>query len=210
VVGAVALLVLVGGCGSSRTPNASEVTSPTPPPDVSASKSPPPSKAPTQTSETKAPEDDPLAPPTIQPVMRDGKRPHPHIQATPASFHEPVTYSDGVQLRVLRIKKGQVTGSGPGVIEGPTNTFVVSMRNRSDRPVDLNRVVVTALYGSPARIARPVYTDASEDFTGRLRPGKSTMAAYSFAIPTTHVQNVKVIVDFDADYVVAQFHGPVS
>ena len=97
---------------------------------------------------------DPEAPSTYRPVSRHGKKPNPTIKAgsgglSPASA---VRYSDGVWLRVDRLRRGVEQSRGPGAFPGRDHTAVtLSLHNRSDTTIDLTQVVVTATYGSPAR-----------------------------------------------------------
>ena len=78
------------------------------------------------------------------------------------------------------------------------------MTNGGRTPVRLDQVVVTALYGAARRQARPVYDDASRDFSGDLRPGRSTRAVYGFSIPRSDLDRVTMIVDFDGRHTVAE------
>lgn len=176
---------------------------------TAATKQPAPPKEPVETPKTKLPRpSDPLAPNTMAPVIRGGTRPHPALTARPEPFAKPVTYPDGLQLRVTGITQGMVTAQGPGSFPGqPTTTFSVTLTNRSKKPVTLNQVVATATYGMPARLARPVYDAASQDFGGTVRPGASARAVYAFSIPSGDLGRVTVIVDFDGTHTAATFRG---
>jgi hypothetical protein len=153
---------------------------------------------------------DPLAPGTIKPVLRNGKRPHPTVTAAPATFRGTVRYSDGVSLEVTRIVHGRVTDEGPGVVQGPVTTFSLSLRNGSSRPLRLDSVVVTAVYGRPGRVASPIYLDRSQDFAGTARPGATAKAVYTFAISVPRSDHVTIHVDFDAVHAAAVFAGSAS
>ncbi|MGI8867727.1 MAG: hypothetical protein ACR2F6_02450 [Mycobacteriales bacterium] len=123
-------------------------------------------------------------------------------------FTRAVTYSDGVSLRVTGMKQAAVTGQGPGVITGePTTTFNATLTNKGTRPINLNQVVVTAVYGSPGRLAKPVYDATSQDFAGTIKPGASSKAAYAFSIPTNELGHVKIAIDFDGAHAAAMFEG---
>ena len=85
------------------------------------------------------------------------------------------------------------------------------MTNGSPQTVDLNQVVVTAMYGTPARIAPPVYNAASvRDFTGTVQTGQSASAVYAFAIPAKQGHKVVVVVDLDGAHVPAEFVGAIG
>lgn len=154
---------------------------------------------------------DRLAPPAYVPVIRHGKKPSPSIHPRAGRFSPtaPATYPDGVSLTVNRVKHGVETGEGPGVFPGrPYTAFFLSLRSRSPHPIDVNQVVVTATYGSPARIASPVYEgSAARDFAGTVKRGGSASATYVFAIPPGGGTGVVVVVDFDDTHVSARFTG---
>jgi hypothetical protein len=154
--------------------------------------------------------DYPLAPTSYQPVVRDGKTPHPSISAAPATFTQPVRYSDGVRLVVTAIHEGEVSGQGPGVISGPMTTFDLRFVNGSDRAISLDSVVPTVEFGTPARIARPVYDDQTQDFGTTVKPGGRTTATYAFSIPVGQLSDVTVHLDFDGRHYASTFHGSVA
>jgi hypothetical protein len=84
----------------------------------------------------------------------------------------------------------------------------MTVHNRSRHALDLNAVVVTTMYGSPARIAAPVYEDSSgSDFGGKLAAGRSASARYVFAIPSGQGDRVVTMVDFDDVHLAARFTG---
>jgi hypothetical protein len=154
---------------------------------------------------------DPEAPSSYVPVVRDGHSPRPTVKAGKGGFSPaaPVVYSDGVSVTVNRISHGVEKGQGPGVLpERPYTAIYLSFDNGSGQAIDLNQAVVTTTYGSPARIASPVYEDpAAQDFAGTVDPGNSISATYLFAIPPNERASVVVMVDFDAVHVAAEFTG---
>ena len=152
----------------------------------------------------------PPAPAIIRPVVRNGVRPHPSISAAPAPFGHPVVYPDGVRLKVTGIHQGHVTGQGPGVVAGPMTTFDLAFTNGSTKPVSLDHVVPTASFGSPARIASPVYDDRTQDFGATVAPGHKATATYAFSIPVDQLSDVTIHLDFDGRHYAATFHGSVS
>jgi hypothetical protein len=152
----------------------------------------------------------PLAPATVAPVIRDGVRPHPSISARPQPFDRPVTYPDGVRFAVTGIDQGRVTGQGPGVVAGPKTTFHLRFTNGSGRAISLDQVVPTAEFGSPARLARPVYDDRTQDFGTTVKPGATASATYAFSIPQAELSHVVIHLDFDGRHVAATFRGSAS
>ena len=120
-----------------------------------------------------------------------------------------ISYPDGVTVTVTSIKKGTESGRGPGVVDGrPYVGFSVQIDNRSKVNVDLTQVVVTTTYGSPARVAAPVYEDAAaQDFSGTVKPGQKASAVYFFAVPAQDRADVTTAVDFDGIHEAAIFRG---
>ena len=182
--GVVGLVLLTSACGGSSPGGAGVSTS------VRAS-----SASPTVTD---GPSSDAEKPATIAPkptdpligkyvpVWRNGKAAAPTISAPPALFTEKLRYVDGTTLQVTSIKQGKVSGQGPGVFPGqPITTFGLRLTNGAKKAVGLNQVVVTATYGSPQRVAMPVYSTSAHDFAGNAIPGASANATYAFSIPTT-------------------------
>jgi hypothetical protein len=154
---------------------------------------------------------DPLAPVSYEPVVRKGRKPHPAFQAKAGRFAKsaPVQYSDGVSLTVDHIAHGVEKAVGPGGFPGRARTALsMTIHNGSTHALDLNAVVVTTMYGSPARIAAPVYDDSSSsDFSGKLAAGRSASATYEFAIPSGRGARVVTMVDFDDVHLAARFSG---
>jgi hypothetical protein len=85
--------------------------------------------------------------------------------------------------------------------------FTLRFDNGTDKPIDLDEVVVTATYGNPARVARPTYGEAARDFYGSVKPGAKAGATYSFSVPTDELDGVRLTVDFDGLHAPATFTG---
>ena len=141
-------------------------------------------------------------------VLRDGRPSTATVSARPTTFDGTVRYGDGLRLTVDGVRQAKVAAQGPGEFPGAPKTQVdLRMTNDGRTTVRLDQVVVTALYGADRRQARPVYDDASQDFSGDLRPGRSARAVYSFSIPRPDLDRVTMIVDFDGRHTVATFRG---
>ncbi|GGM05884.1 hypothetical protein [Nakamurella endophytica] len=153
---------------------------------------------------------DPPAPPSSPPVARHGRPAHPTIAASAGAFAAslPARWSDGVVLTVARVRHGSETGRGPGDFTGqPFTAVTFQLRNGSDRTLDLSAVVVSASYGTPARVAAPVYDDTAQDFAGSLPPGASATATYLYAFPPSALASATATVDLDGVHAVAQLRG---
>lgn len=154
---------------------------------------------------------DPEAPAQYQPVVRNGRRPGPAVAAPPGGFSrtQPVTYPDGVSVRVDHVERSVERGEGAGVFPGRPQTAVsMTLTNGSARAIDLSQVVVTTTYGARPRLATPVYSHPSAgDFYGVVQPGGTATATYVFAIPPGHARTVRTMVDFDDVHAAATIVG---
>jgi hypothetical protein len=135
----------------------------------------------------------------------------PKIVASHTPFNKPVEYPDGIDLKILKITQHTITETGPGEMTGkPQTTFTVKFTNHSHELVNLNQVVVSVIYGSAHSSAAPVYSDGVGDFSGSVKPGKSTQTDYAFSIPTKSLTDVTMSVRFDGLHAAATFTGRVT
>jgi hypothetical protein len=153
---------------------------------------------------------DPLAPSRIAPVERPGPEPSHRLAAQRVGFAHQLSYPDGVRIAVLDIRQAKVTGQGPGVLSGPMTSLRVQLVNGSGTTLDLDHVVVTTVYERPARIARPVYSDGTQDLAGLVKPGGRAMATYAFSVPTSDLTHVTVHIDFDSRHAAGVFSGSTA
>jgi hypothetical protein len=195
----VCAMLLVVGCASSDGGQAGALNQPPP----TSGHTPPVNTPPVSTPQIV----DPVAPP-FTPVMRNGVAPRPSIRADRVPFTKPARYPDHVTLRILSIDQDVTSGHGPGEIPGrPLTTMRIRFANGSTKPVNLNEVVVTVVYGADRRLAAPVYQDNAADFHSTIAPGGSTLATYAFSVPTSDLGNVTMTVDFDELHAAATFVG---
>lgn len=162
-----------------------------------------------QTPKVKIPRPaDPLASTASLRVIRSGQRAKPSVSASPKPFSKKVTYTDGLGLKITDIKQGAVTGQGPGFLTGqPTTAFSVVLTNGTMKPIALNNVVVTTTYGTPRRVASPIYDVGSQDFHGTAKPGATAKALYVFSVPKADLGDVTMMVNFDGLHASATFKG---
>lgn len=200
--------LVLGGCGTDATPKAGSYQGGSPTPNTSTNDQ--------SASSTKAPKKKqkpvarPLAPAVIKPAVRNGKQQHPTVTAKGAAIDKPVKFTDGVQLSIEKITHGRVSDEGPGAVKGPTTSFTLKLRNGSSHPINLNAVIVTAVFGSPGRLSAPVALAQSQDFAGTVKPGKSATAIYSFMLSEAQAQQLSIHVDLDGKHSVAVFTGSAS
>lgn len=120
-----------------------------------------------------------------------------------------IRYSDGVVIRMVRVTQGAEKGQGPGVLPGRSYmAFSFAIENHAGGALDVSNVVVSATYGSPSRLASPVYDDdLGQDFSGQALPASIKTATYKFAIPNDQRSTLNLNVDLDATHDPAQFTG---
>lgn len=136
--------------------------------------------------------------------------PAARVIAAKQPFTVPVSYPDGITLKIVSMKQGTATGVGPGAFVGaPVTQFDVELVNTSERDLVLDQVVTTLLYGSPSRLASPVYQDGAVDLAGTIAKGATVKATYLFSIPTAQLGRVSMTVDFDGKHGAATFEGAV-
>ena len=202
VVGAVALVLLVAGGDDPGTAGLAAGSTPTLPSDFpeSAGAEPTGTEPPVITA---APAPTVVARPDVPEAART-------IAGATAPFTESAGWSDGISLRVADAVQQVSAGQGPGALAGqPQTVFVLELSNGSDAPLDVNGVVVQAVYGSAGVQAGPLYDDRTVDFGGTLAPGETAQAVYSFAVPADRTGDVTLSVDVDGYRFPAIFTGSV-
>jgi hypothetical protein len=132
------------------------------------------------------------------------------VQVSAADFAAPASWSDGATLQVTDARQQVTSGRGPGELAGqPQTMFSLELVNGSRAALDLNAVVVQAVYGADRTQASPLYDNETVDFAGTLAPGGTATAVYSFAIPDDQLGNVVLSVDVDGYRFPAVFSGAV-
>lgn len=131
------------------------------------------------------------------------------VTVSEADFEAPAQWSDGVTVEVTDARQQVTSGVGPGELSGqPQTVFMLEVTNGSGEPLDLDAVVVQAVYGGSAQ-ASPLYDRETVDFAGTLQPGDTASAVYSFAIPADQLGDVVLSVDVDGYRFPAVFAGAV-
>jgi hypothetical protein len=164
-----------------------------------------PQDEPTPTAKVSRPPD-PEAPATVRPVERPGST--GTTVALDAARPTRATWRDGLVLTVSDVKRSTTSGRGRGAMPGsPQTTFTVALDNRSDRTVDVSRVVLTLSYGAGTRrLAQRVYDDATHDFSGVVERGAQQRAVYAFALPSDR-SSAALVVDLDGRHALATLQG---
>lgn len=205
VVGSSTACASDAGGGAAAAPPSPSTSSPSASAEPSQTPSESPSPSPTGGGPVPTP-----GPSVIPKVIRPGQPSKPTVSAPPAAFKSPVTYPDGVKVKVAKVVPGVETGHGAGVFAGRQfAVFTVTIHNGTSRPMDLQQVVLTSTYGPRNLVAERVYAaDAGAvDFGGSLAPGADATARYAFAVPTNQLGDVRLIADFDGVHTSAEFTG---
>lgn len=232
VAGGVAIYTSAASSGSA-TPGAAATAGIEP---TGAPTDSPAASAPTRTAGTPSPTsadptdvDNPGAPPRSAPAARGPGRP---ADPTPTRVIRPggagapetsiaadaagdlpgtVSFKDGLAVEIGKSMPAVQGGLGPGALPGDPYVLIpVTVTNGSKEDVPLDRVVAQARYGDPAFAAAPVYTEQTQDLSGRLAPGKRAKAMYAFALPADQRGNVTISLDIDDAHALALFHGDLS
>jgi hypothetical protein len=126
------------------------------------------------------------------------------------SLRKKVTYPDAVSVSITDVKRVKVTDQGRGSIKGQELAiFTVKFDNGSAKPLDLNKTLVTALYGK-RKTAKPTYYADLNDFYGEVAPKGTRSAAYAFAIPVTEYKKVALQIKFGTGYKLAEWIGSLE
>lgn len=200
-IAALALCVSLVACsGGTEPPSGAEPTSSTsstPAPDATAGGDP------SDDSGGSAP-DQPIAK-----VERAGHSGDPTVTAPPASTGDPVTYDDGVSVRIDDVSFSKETAQGPGSFpDREYARLTLTIDNDSAGPIDLGTSVLTLLDADGTAAVRVYAAEAeTSDFAGSVAAGKSATATYAFAVPADSRDEVTLVVDFDGDHTSAVFRG---
>ncbi len=148
---------------------------------------------------------------TASPTLAEREDAEPATKRVQAAAAEPTAtlkYTDGLTVSLGKATFATVTAQGPGELTGLQYSLIpVTVTNGSDRTLNLNNVIVELRYGSPARIAQPVYAEGTEDLSGTLKPGASTQATYAFAVTKDKLSDVTLSLDIDGQHGLGEFKG---
>jgi hypothetical protein len=227
VLAALAVVLLLTGCGGDQHPDrpaarpsamdgtASPGTTTPGATTPGATASPVPSPGPTSPT---APAPGASASPSGAVVAAD---PRPTVPARPVRRLPPVPLAgeDGatrpaevgaLRIEVLDIAPAVSAGQGPGEVQG-LDAVAVTVRwtNDGSSAVALTAVVVDMSYGA-AVPASPVSGPPSRPVTGTVRPGGTATGVYVFAVPTDERRRVQLSVSSGPALPTAVFAGPVA
>jgi hypothetical protein len=156
----------------------------------------------------KAADPTPPPPPSEQPTEQANAAPGSAALKSSGGLRKPVTYDDKISVAISNIRYVKNKDQGPGELTGKVLTiFTLKFTNGSGKPLDLNKVQVTAVYGAKKTRAQHTSYANLNDFYGTVPAGGAKSASYAFDLPSTGYKSVMVGVKFDAQHKTALFAG---
>ncbi|GAA0275778.1 hypothetical protein GCM10009527_085210 [Actinomadura nitritigenes] len=150
----------------------------------------------------------PPPPPSAQPTEQANAAPGSTALKSSGGLRKPVTYDDKISVAISNIRYVKNKDQGPGELTGKVLTiFTLTFTNGSGKPLDLNKVQVTAVYGTKKTRAQHTSYANLNDFSGAVPAGGTKAASYAFDLPSTGYKSVMVGVKFDAQHKTALFAG---
>jgi hypothetical protein len=150
----------------------------------------------------------PPPPPSAQPTEQANAAPGSTTLKSSGGLRKPVTYDDKVSVAISGIRYVKNKDLGPGELTGKVLTiFTLKFANGSGKPLDLNKVQVTAVYGAKKTRAQHTSYANLNDFYGTVPAGGTRSASYAFDLPSSGYKSVMVGVKFDAQHKTALFAG---
>jgi hypothetical protein len=113
----------------------------------------------------------------------------------PVAVGQAADLGSGLLASVQKIDPLQITGSGPGELNGPGIGVTVQVENKTSQSVDLGGIVVNASYGNGQSAAGSLAAPF-RGFAGQLETGKSAQAVYVFQVPESDAASVVVDIDY--------------
>jgi hypothetical protein len=118
-------------------------------------------------------------------------------------------FGTGLTVRLSRIAAVKGKATAPGEIAGPAIKVTVLARNRADRVIGLNSVVVFVSFGTKHTPASAL-SEGAWPLTGRLAPDKSQTGTYIYTVPAEERENVRVEISYSSKAPTVAFEGPVK
>ncbi|GAB3669823.1 hypothetical protein GCM10027589_38010 [Actinocorallia lasiicapitis] len=144
--------------------------------------------------------------PSTAPAVPGAKK----VEGSP-SLKKPVSYPDGIEVRITKIRKIVNSEDGPGNVKGQVITvFTLRFTNRSGQPLDLDGTRIVAAYGAGKKKASPSYPAEVNDFFGEVAPQGVREASYAFVIPVAKYGKVSLNATFGTGHKAARWSGSLK
>lgn len=123
----------------------------------------------------------------------------------------PLTAADvalgaGLTATLGSVSAVQISAVGPGEIGGPGLAVTVRIRNQGKKPVDVGSIFVN-LQDSAGNQALPTTGSPSAPLTGSLAPGQQAQGTYVFTISQSRRSSVEVLVSNSTSATTVAFVG---
>ena len=107
-------------------------------------------------------------------------------------------FDSGLEVKLVTVKRTEVTGTGIGAANGPAYDIVIELDNDSDKKVDLSAVVVNVYTGKERTPATPADAKGAAPLSGSLAAGATVRGRYFFGV-TAYGDVVRVTLSTSAD-----------
>lgn len=138
----------------------------------------------------------------------------PPPEPAAATFADKYTYPDGVQVEVVQVRHGTVTGDDVANMADakkgtPWQQLVVRVRNGSTQRLTDVYAGWTVTYGPDGLAVDTAYVPSAHDalISGTILPGKAKTGSQTFTIPTRYLGDVTLEFQFDGAHDPAVFAG---
>ena len=107
-------------------------------------------------------------------------------------------FDSGLEVKLVTVKKTEVTGTGIGAANGPAYDIVIEVDNDSGKKIDLSAVVVNVYTGKDRTPATPADAKGAKPLAGSVAAGATVRGRYFFGV-TAYDGVVRVTLSTSAD-----------
>ena len=107
-------------------------------------------------------------------------------------------FDSGLEVKLVTVKRTEVTGTGIGAANGPAYDIVIELDNDSDKKIDLSAVVVNVYTGKERTPATPADAKGAAPLSGSVTAGATVRGRYFFGV-TAYGDVVRVTLSTSAD-----------
>lgn len=209
-----AALLLFAGCSTTPTTNVAPGDGPAAEQTEGQTFDSPPADEPTADETSEAPMDDESTEePTEEPTDEESEE-----EFQTATFKQKYVYTDGVEIEIIKIKRGQISAYDAEINDNDTKAgdpyvvFTVRVKNGTNKRLDLS-ASGSVSYGPDGEAAESSFLEGADDLglTGTVLPGKSKSSESSaWLIPSKYQDDVVYEFSPDFDHDSAVFAGTVK
>ena len=127
----------------------------------------------------------------------------------PVALDKTGDFGTGLTVRLSDLAAVEGEATVPGEISGPAIKVTVKARNRADRAVDLNTVLVFFSYG-PDQTPASELKDGARPLKGRIASDDTKTGTYIYSVPEDEREKVRVEISYSGKAPTVAFEGPVE